>query len=143
LTVQVIVEVRFWTEGKVAVVPLDAPVPVLVVVKVVPLATVRTYVPLYAGTVEPEITICSPVARPAVLATVYVATEPVPLVAVTASGLPVTAAAPPLDVVSEIPAGNVMTKSKWLTLEGASWNPAPRALQVELRTVRPSGFHYT
>jgi len=42
----VTVEVRFWTDGKVAVVPVEAPVPVLVVVKVVPLVTVKMYVPL-------------------------------------------------------------------------------------------------
>ena len=64
------------------------------------------------------------------LATVYVATDPVPLVEVTDNGLPATVAAPPLAVVSVIPEGKVIAKSRWLTDDGASWKPAPSALAV-------------
>jgi len=65
-----------------------------------------------------------------VLATVYVATDPVPLVEVTESGLPATVAAPPLAVVSVRPDGRVIAKSRWLTDDGASWKPAPSAVAV-------------
>ena len=57
---------------------------------VVPLTTVIWKVPLYAAIPAPEITAYSPVAKADVLATVYVARDPVPLVAVTASVTPGT-----------------------------------------------------
>ena len=46
--------------------------------------------PLYAATEDPEIVIDCPLESPEVLATVYVATEPVPVIPVIATGVTVT-----------------------------------------------------
>ena len=50
--------------------------------------------PLYAATEDPEIVIDCPLESPEVLATVYVATEPVPVIPVIATGVTVTTHVP-------------------------------------------------
>ena len=61
-----------------------APVPLLLVVNVVAVVEITLKVPLYAAVVDPETVTYWPTTIPVVLATVYVAKVPVPLIAVTA-----------------------------------------------------------